>query len=263
MLICPKCKEKLTKINNSYKCINNHSYDVAKSGYINLLLSKHNSGDNKEMVDSRVDFLNKGYYLPLAYKLSNILANFICKEDYILDGGCGSGYYDSVLKANFSNIIGYDISKDAINKASRINKELLYIVCSGTDVPLGNNSVACILNIFAPTFEKEAYRLLKDQGILILVTPGKEHLIELKQIIYDKAYLNEDKISLFDSFELNTKYDISYSFTATNQDIISLLKMTPYFYKTNENDLAKVYAIETLDITASFKILVYKKKPAI
>ena len=62
MLICPVCKEKLQIVNNSYKCINNHSFDISKSGYTNLLISKTNSGDNQEMVNARFVFLNKGYY---------------------------------------------------------------------------------------------------------------------------------------------------------------------------------------------------------
>ena len=69
MLICPICKEKLQIVNNSYKCINNHSFDISKSGYTNLLISKTNSGDNQEMVNARFVFLNKGYYKNLALKI--------------------------------------------------------------------------------------------------------------------------------------------------------------------------------------------------
>ena len=36
-LTCPICSEKLEKTENSLKCPKNHSYDFAKSGYINLL----------------------------------------------------------------------------------------------------------------------------------------------------------------------------------------------------------------------------------
>lgn len=66
MKICPKCKEKLEKIEKNYVCKNGHTYDIAKSGYVNLLLDnqKHskNPGDDKDMVISRKKFLEKDYY---------------------------------------------------------------------------------------------------------------------------------------------------------------------------------------------------------
>ena len=72
-LVCPKCKEKLVKIENSYKCLNNHSFDISKEGYVNLLLSKSNAGDNDLLIKSRHNFLNKGYYEDLAHKLKEII----------------------------------------------------------------------------------------------------------------------------------------------------------------------------------------------
>ena len=54
ILICPVCGENLSKTEKSYTCTNRHSFDISKSGYVNLLLSKHVGktvhGDNKLMV---------------------------------------------------------------------------------------------------------------------------------------------------------------------------------------------------------------------
>ena len=44
-MLCPKCRLPLTKLDRTYKCSNNHSYDISKYGYVNLLLSKTNCGD--------------------------------------------------------------------------------------------------------------------------------------------------------------------------------------------------------------------------
>ena len=41
ILICPVCGENLSKTEKSYTCTNRHSFDISKSGYVNLLLSKH------------------------------------------------------------------------------------------------------------------------------------------------------------------------------------------------------------------------------
>ena len=260
MLICPKCKKTLIKDNHSYKCEAGHSYDIAKSGYINLLISRSGSGDCKEMVDARNSFLPKGYYDIIPDKILEILSNYnIRKNEYILDGGCGTGYYDSLIKRQYPNIIGFDISKDAVLKASKNNPDLLYMVASSYAIPIMDNSISCLINIFAPTSELESYRVLKDDGLLIVVTPGEEHLIELKQALYDSPYLNKQTNPKVDHLTLVDTIDISKSQKVANDDLINITKMTPYFYKTNQDNLERLQRIDNLDLTISFRIYVYKK----
>lgn len=68
LLTCPICGENLEKESEIkvYKCKNNHSYDIAKQGYVNLLISNmkrsKNPGDSKDMVLARIDFLRRGFY---------------------------------------------------------------------------------------------------------------------------------------------------------------------------------------------------------
>lgn len=136
MIICPKCKEQLFKENKTYRCINNHSFDIAKSGYVNLLLDNQknskNPGDDKDMIKSRKFFLEKGYYKNISDKLNEIIENNIDinkGEIFILDIGCGEGYYTGNLKEylDFENkkseILGIDISKQAILEASKSIKK--------------------------------------------------------------------------------------------------------------------------------------------
>ena len=52
ILTCPVCGEKLNIFGKTLKCDNNHSFDFAKQGYVNLLLTSK-SGDKKG--DSRVN----------------------------------------------------------------------------------------------------------------------------------------------------------------------------------------------------------------
>ena len=259
MLICPKCKLKLVKIDNTYKCPNNHSYDIAKGGYVNLLISRTNSGDCKEMVDARNNFLNKCYYQPLALKICEILASYLYPNDYILDGGCGSGYYDSIIKLKYPNIIGFDISKDAIIKTTKNNIDLDYFVASGNNIPIEDNCISCVLNIFAPTFASESFRVLKNDGILIVVLPGEDHLIELKQSIYDNPYQNQVSVPSFDGFKIDKSFDLTFKKEIPNEDLINVSKMTPYFYKTKKESFDNLLKIDKLDMTISFKIYVYKK----
>ena len=104
MFICPICKTKLNTHGKTYRCENNHSFDVAKQGYVNLLPvnKKHsdNPGDSKEMVLARRAFLESGYYDCFTEKLREIINSlFNGKEKItIADCGCGEGYYDGRLE---------------------------------------------------------------------------------------------------------------------------------------------------------------------
>ena len=124
---CPICKSKLDYIINDkscnvYKCINNHSFDESKTGYVNLLVNKSLAGDNKEMINARHEFLMKDYYLKLALKIKEIIKKL--NIDTLIDVGCGEGYFDRIINDECINITGIDISKDAINLASKKDKKL-------------------------------------------------------------------------------------------------------------------------------------------
>lgn len=107
-LRCPLCGKPLRLDGGSYRCENRHSYDCAKSGYVNLLDSSRKRskipGDNKLMSAARRDFLNKGYYEPLSDALNSVCLARLSgsSSPVILDAGCGEGYYTSRLAEAFS-----------------------------------------------------------------------------------------------------------------------------------------------------------------
>lgn len=258
MLICPNCKNKLSQEDRVYKCINKHSFDIAKEGYLNLLLNKSNSGDNFTMVKSRQIFLEKNYFLTLLNHIIHELEDLNLQNPNILDLGCGNGYYTSAIARKYNNVIGLDISKEAIKLASKGNNSINYLVASAKDLPLATNSIDIILNVFAPLFIKEAYRVLKDNGVLIKVTPNKNHLLELKEILYDTVYLTTKKNDYF-GLELKKSHNLSYQINTDIDDLLMLLKMTPYIYKTSFNNLNKLKNVDNLNITLDFNILIYIK----
>jgi len=64
--LCPLCSAPLTLTDRTWGCPQQHKFDMAKEGYVNLLpVQKKNSkdpGDNKQMMFARREFLNEGYY---------------------------------------------------------------------------------------------------------------------------------------------------------------------------------------------------------
>ncbi|TRX65493.1 methyltransferase domain-containing protein [Flammeovirga kamogawensis] len=272
-LSCPICDEKLEKENKTLHCSNGHSFDLAKEGYVNLLLSNQkkskNPGDNKLMSASRREFLNSGAYFPLVERVTQLI-NLKYKNTTsplsIVDAGCGEGYYmDAINKLveNTTNFIGFDMSKDAIKLAAKRYKEIDFFVASINNVPILSTSTDCIISIFSPINVKEFSRILKDDGILITVTPNKKHLSGLANIIYDKAKEHDSKIGNLEGEYFDLEKNDILTFTLNldnNKDIMNLFRMTPYYYSSSKEKSEKVNDLTTLETTIDFEINIFRKK---
>lgn len=272
LFTCPICQKKLIQESNQYYCSNNHCFDRSKSGYVNLLKlqSKHSKmpGDNKVMVDARHHFLHKNYYACLLQTLIQSVKKYITKPNgIILDVGCGEGYYTNGVQRAMVNdktsptVAGIDISKLALEKAAKQNKQVQFAVASAFHIPVENKACDMILNLFAPYCESECLRILSQQGILILVIPDVDHLWELKEIVYPAPYKNEAKQLELEHLILLEQIKIKQKITlACKEDILALFTMTPYYYKTSKTDYERLACLDTLETTIAFSLLIYKKK---
>ncbi|MDE6004183.1 MAG: methyltransferase domain-containing protein, partial [Oscillospiraceae bacterium] len=234
---CPVCGESLVNTEKLLKCSNNHCFDKAKSGYVNLLLvqRKHAklTGDNPVMVRARRDFLSKNYYQNLQKILFNTVKKYLPENSIILDAGCGEGYYTSKISKLAKTCYGIDISKIAIDYASRSDKFTNYAVGSLFHLPIQDNSCDMLLNIFAPYCGSEFLRVLKQNAYFIMVIPSAKHLWELKQAVYDKPYENQVKDYQLENFNFCEKIIAENRiFLDHAQDIQNLFQMTPDGYRT-------------------------------
>lgn len=268
IFICPVCREKLIVSGKSYICAERHNFDIAKSGYVNLLNPKHGKihGDNKFMIHARHNFLEKGYYLPLCRKVCEITKNYAQNNCVLFDAGCGEGYYTSSVKAFFEQseiaveMYGIDISKDAVEMASKRKSGVNFAVASVFNIPAQSESSDILLTMFAPYCRDEYLRVLKNGGYMVMVIPSENHLWELKKAIYDKPYKNSVKPYELDGFRHISTEKVHFNMRIDNStDIQSLFSMTPYYYKTGKSEQERLNALETLETQADFEILVYQK----
>ena len=260
--ICPICREPLTGERN-LSCSNNHCYDRAKSGYINLLSGKGgNHGDPKDMVLARKSFLDGGYYSPLSEEISRTAAELTPKKGVLLDCGCGECYYTDRIASLLpeAHIMGIDVSKDAVNYGARRNKALDLAVASVYAIPTSDMTVDTVVSIFAPQATEEFARVLKPGGCLIMAIGGENHLWSLKKAVYDIPYKNEPSDYTLEGFEFKEKRELKYSIDLnSNSDIKNLFSMTPYYHKTSQSDIEKLNALDSLSTEIEFEVLVYKK----
>jgi 23S rRNA (guanine745-N1)-methyltransferase len=254
-------------------CDKNHSFDISERNHVNLLLANQKKtkdpGDNKEMMDNRRNFLNKGYYERFSQGLNEaIVDHFTLDQHSILDAGCGEGYFICRLKDKFikdvnrTNIsyYGIDISKSAIKYATRRDKAINFIVGSNFNLPILNDSLDCIIRNFSPGEAIEFSRVLKKRGKLIIVTPGVDHLYELKERLYDKPRKHEEKKDFKEGFKLIECRHIKYNIKLMdNADIQNLITMTPYYWSITNEFRNRISQLEPFEVTLHFNINIYEK----
>ena len=265
ILTCPVCKKSFGRTGNSLLCHGEgkrHCFDIARSGHVNLLCSHSGSGDDKACADSRTAFLEKDFYRPFSDEINGLLKKYGVKR--LLDAGCGEGYYTHRAANVCQSTLGIDLSKFAIETAAKRAKREgkaneLYAVAGIFDIPAADNSFDGIINLFAPCCEEEFSRILKKDGILIIGAAGKDHLLGLKEAMYETVYQNEPRGDLPNTMKLIEKKTVAFDIVLENQnDIQNLFAMTPYFYRTSKEDKEKLGRLKSLKTKVEFDIFVYR-----
>src|SRR5689334_18766293 len=103
MLLCTvrSCHEPLTRDGRRFVCARGHSFDVARSGYVNLLQPNERRskqpGDSAEAVQARRRLHDVGVLAPIADAIWSAAAMPPLLEERgardVLDVGCGDGYW--------------------------------------------------------------------------------------------------------------------------------------------------------------------------
>ncbi len=267
--ICPVCGEKLEKAEKTYFCKNKHCFDIAKSGYVNLLMSSQKDkqhGDDKEMVRARADFLNLGFYDKLSEKVCEYVLKYSGAIPLIIDAGCGECKYTCDIMAYLADkrkdfaVVGVDISKEALSLAKRRQEKPYLAVASVASIPCEDECADVLVNIFAPFVASEFARVIKKDGVIIRVYPLARHLWQLKELVYDTPYENPVSDMEEAGLVIEEKAEVRYETELCGEEIMSLFTMTPYFYRTRQEDRDKLLSVKSLKTELDFGIVIYKKK---
>ena len=265
--VCPVCRQPLVKYENTLRCSSGHSFDIARQGYVNLLMSgkssKKRHGDDKAMVQARTEFLQGGWYTPLRDAVVQAAVKHAPNAKVLLDIGCGEGWYTCAVKDALHGCVGagVDISRQALIQAAKRDKTLRLAVAGVNHLPVADGSVDVLINIFAPCDDKEFLRVLSPGGIIIRAVPLEDHLMGLKRAVYDTPYLNGTPTYEPAGFVQTQRIDVRYDITLNSkQDIHNLFLMTPYYYKTSRTDQEKLANLDTLTTNLSFGVFVMKKE---
>ena len=154
-----------------------------------------------------------------------------------------------------------DLSKPSVRLAARRVPAGELAVASVYRLPLGDERVDLLLDCFSPLALEEFRRVLRPGGVFLYVVPGAEHLWELKQILYEKPYLNKEEDIPYQGFAYVGVVPVKYSMAVAGEALADLFRMTPYYWRTPRAGAARLAALEALDITAHFRIHIFRRKP--
>ena len=187
LFLCPVCGKALDRQETGYRCPGGHSFDKAAAGYVHLLPAnkKHakDPGDDKGMAAARNRFLSGGWYAPLRDRLAELALRYTPDRCVVLDAGCGEGYYTAGVYAALKKagkqvkLAGVDLSKHALKKAAKREKDGEFAVASVYGLPVADRCVHLLLNCFSPLALEEfpKYPELYTAPCLpdIIVLPGE------------------------------------------------------------------------------------------
>lgn len=266
-LACPLDGDPLTRTDTAWRCPAGHSFDIARQGYTHLLPVQNkrsrNPGDSKEMVAARRNFLNGGFYQPIADAVNRAVLAEAPEEGTLscLDAGCGEGYYLRQLAAaagerQILELLGVDISKWAVLAAAKQDKRPAWVVGTNARLPVLSASVDRLLCLFGFPVYSEFARVLRPGGQLLQLDAGPRHLLELREIIYPtlKPEKNEDVVAPegFTTLETTTE---RFPLELTSQEQISdLLAMTPHLYRAGAEGIERASALDSLAVTVEVRL---------
>ena len=267
---CPICAAPLERTERTYCCPAGHSFDIAKEGYVHLLPpnQKHSAapGDDKAMAAARRDFLSKEYFRPLLNTLRCQILSLSGESPKILDAGCGEGYYTAGIYEALTaagkqpKMAGTDISKFILRHAARRCRAVEFAVASSYHLPLGDVSVDLLLDCFSPLALEEFRRVLRPGGYFLYVVPAADHLWQLKEVLYDHPYPNEEKETPYEGFTYQAIVPVEDTIhLPCPADIQALYHMTPYCWKTPRSGAERLEKLETLDCRIAFRIHIFRK----
>ena len=268
---CPICKGSIKNVTeNSVICKNNHCFNMSKKGYINLIKNNNKTIYDKDLFEARRKIYDQKVYEILSEEIINIVDKYTTGEkiNYVLDAGCGEGYYLNQLyldeKINKKcRLIGIDIAREGVALATRFENRVFWSVSDLSNLPFDDNKIDVILDILSPSNYREFARVLNKKGIIIKVIPEENYLQEIRNQI--AAYIKKDKYSnknIVDVFESNLDivYEKRITYKVKDFNLEDFIKMTPLTSSLTQNQIDELVKSGINSITIDLKVVVGREK---
>ena len=266
-LRCPLCHESVEVIElKSIVCTNNHTFDFAKQGYVNLLQKPVNTQYDDALFEARQKIIcDAELYGPIHQKIAALINIELTEDALLFDAGSGEGsHLEKILdEVNDKKLtgIGLDISKEGVMMAAKNYETPIWVVGDLANPPLADESCQFILNFLSPANYSEFKRILTEDGIIIKVIPGSGYLKELRNELFsntdESEYENNDTLELMKrNVNVLGEERITYTKNLDGQSLKHLISMTPLGWHADTEQFEAFTNAEDKEITIDMHIVI-------
>jgi 23S rRNA (guanine745-N1)-methyltransferase len=249
----------LALVGHRYVCPRSHSFDLARSGYLNLLQPQDrrsaHPGDTAAAVAARRRFLSR-FGSPVD------LAHFFADADTLLDVGCGEGHHLASLPASVERH-GVDISVPAIDAAARLHRDAFFVVANADRfLPYAPGSFAAVASITSRMNPPEFHRVLAPGGRLLVALPAPDDLLELRTLILgagEERSRVERTVSLFEPLFTLIREERVHQTAFLDQAAIEDV-MTSSYRGLRTRERERMAGVGGMGVTMSRDVLVFGAK---
>lgn len=268
-LKCPVCGNPVhIEDDGRLLCMENHSFDFAKQGYVNVLTRPAGGHYDKELFEARRRIMmDSGLYAPFHKAVADLVRERSLPSvmpGVLADIGCGEGTHLHRILQQLSGMdvmgAGLDIAKEGVQLAARDFQDAVWLVGDLAQSPFADHSIHVILNILSPSNYEEFTRMLAPGGLLIKAVPASGYLRELREALYSdkrRTYSNEETIGLFDRhFRRTETIPLRYSVRLDRLQLEDLVRMTPLSWSPDPAAVKAFLNRDFAEITVELDLLV-------
>lgn len=269
MLACTVrgCGEALFHKGRAFICEKGHLYDIARSGYVNLLQPQDrrslDAGDSKDIVAARSRLFAAGLGSAVVDALAERVASLALPSDAcVVDLGCGTG--DALARiTSGAPAIGIDIAVAAVDHASRAFPALTWVVANADRrLPLLDGGVSVIVSLHARRNPDECARVLVPGGRLMVAVPAADDLLELRTAVQGMP-VERDRVEALIAahaplFDVAGQASVSERRHVAGGVLQDLLRVT--YRGARHSEAGAASALTGMDVTLASEIVVFTKR---
>jgi 23S rRNA (guanine745-N1)-methyltransferase len=265
-----ECGQPLERQQRTFACSRGHAFDIARSGYVNLLQPQDRrspaAGDSKAAVQARARLTAAGVGRAWLSAMVERAASLALDEAAItVDLGSGTGEALAALgEARAIGGIGIDLSTAAAELAALCFPAFTWVVANADRrLPLLDRRVDLVLSLHGRRNPVECARVLKPGGFLLIAVPARDDLIELRALVHSEALDRERTTPLQAEhegrFALVDRWSARERARLERPALLDLLRATYRGARARHAD--RVNALTSLEVTLASDFLLFAPRP--